>query len=107
MSLLPEKSRAAKLPKLTIPSEYQHWRDSLAAKVFELTRKNTDITIAATLNAAYFKDRTAGPHAAFRQRVVAASKDDQNNDVDPFVQDPGLSAECFEHALNAGGGFHT
>ena len=104
MSLSANNEKSYKLPKLDNADQYPRWIASVNTLCFTNARQPDakKINSHTMLDIVPFK-KTGSP---FKDRITKASKDDDNNAVDPFVHDPDLLTDCYEHALQGGDFFH-
>ena len=89
--------------KLRDASEYPRWKMLLQDHLFKkLHNTNMDkLTTAATLDAKYF-----AAHPDFKEECKTASKDANNDKVDP-LSDPDFCGRCKIYAFEEGEGFQN
>jgi hypothetical protein len=91
--------------KLEDASQHPRWKNLLQTHMFKLFHNtNMDkLQPADTLDPDYYKTS-----ADFKDDFKEASKDADNNKIDPFRNPTALefATTCFEHALDTGDGFH-
>ena len=96
------KERRTKLPTLTGADGHAAWTSSLQDFMF---KKFRNVNVSAlrehdTLDSAYYKN-----HKDFKADFKRASKEAEDGECNPFVNDKDYAGKCFQHSLASGEGF--